>query len=401
LSKIRVNKLRYRRISFEFSDEYRQKFVKTASSVCTKPPKVTGIVGRAAAIAPMDIRARSGPRRKGLIANPTEDVMGRSFARRALSTSLVVASAAALAGSAVAGSLGTPTAPGIKVTPHVTSIPAVGASAVYTAASYGTGGVGMRNRQAGMILVSGVTGKAKAAWLYWSFLLKPGTTAPPTLVMKLTRISPGGTPNTTNLTGILLTTASDPCWASAGEAIYRAAVPVNIAKANGTYQIGFSSVESGSNKGGDPWAGTVYPLGEGASLIIVGTGSQTVAVYDAFAQTFSGTLNYTLNLPVAATGGVFNYDSIGADGQTGTSRSDSSFTDTEKTTINGVQIAGPGSSINMDSDWNGGAARPIPQLWDNTGHNIVSAAPSGTTALNVSIASSGDCITPIANVVGY
>jgi len=67
-----------------------------------------------------------------------------------------------------------------------------------------------------------------------------------------------------------------------------------------------------------------------------------------------------------------------------------------------VHIAGPGSNFN-DGDWNGSSARPLPQLWDDVGHDITTATKAGTTSLAVSIGNGGkipyDCMTPVANDV--
>jgi hypothetical protein len=68
-----------------------------------------------------------------------------------------------------------------------------------------------------------------------------------------------------------------------------------------------------------------------------------------------------------------------------------------------VHIAGPGSNA-IDGDWNGSSGKPLPLLWDDTGHDITAATPKGTTALNVEIYITGspatvDCMTTVANVV--
>jgi hypothetical protein len=147
---------------------------------------------------------------------------------------------------------------------------------------------------------------------------------------------------------------------------------------------------------------------EGASLVIVGTGtaSQQVVIYDAglAAKTFSGNpgLSYSLTLPVATSGSLTLLDNIGADGQLGVSRMAQPGSGDERTVVNGIRIAGPGS-LAADSDWNGGSAKPLPQLWDDVGHDISAATPSGTTVLNIRIANGGesasDCMTTVANVV--
>jgi hypothetical protein len=91
---------------------------------------------------------------------------------------------------------------------------------------------------------------------------------------------------------------------------------------------------------------------------------------------------------------------IGADGQLGSSRKALSGNGDEITKINGKL-----GSLYNDSDWNGSSARPLPQLWDDTGHDITVATPSGTTTLNITIANKGethfDCLTPVANIVSF
>jgi hypothetical protein len=132
-----------------------------------------------------------------------------------------------------------------------------------------------------------------------------------------------------------------------------------------------------------------------------------VEIYDTgFAgATFHGDtgFSYTLTLPAAATGKLTLLDNIGADGQEGNSRKALPGNGDEQTTINGVHIAGPGSNA-IDGDWNGSSGKPLPLLWDDTGHDITAATPKGTTALNVEIYITGspatvDCMTTVANVV--
>jgi hypothetical protein len=149
---------------------------------------------------------------------------------------------------------------------------------------------------------------------------------------------------------------------------------------------------------------------DGASIVIIGTGpsTQTVALYDSglAGATFHGNpgISYSLLLPAPASGALTLFDNIGADGQQGISRTATSGYADEITKINGTIVAGPGSLYN-DSDWNGSSARPLPQLWDDTGHDITLATPSGTTTLNITIANKGetgfDCLTPVANVVSF
>ena len=149
---------------------------------------------------------------------------------------------------------------------------------------------------------------------------------------------------------------------------------------------------------------------EGASLVIIGTGTgtQRVLIYDEGLSgvTFAGNpgISYSLHFPpgITASGKLTLFESIGADGQQGVSRLAVKAVADEQTVINGVHIAGPGSKFN-DSDWNGSSARPLPQLWDDVGHDITAATPAGKTSLDVSITNGvqkpPDCMTPVANIV--
>jgi hypothetical protein len=173
-----------------------------------------------------------------------------------------------------------------------------------------------------------------------------------------------------------------------------------MAIGNGAYWV---SIPSGRKDGSDPWLSSlVYPLAEGASMVIVGTGTYTVGIYDTgfTATTFETTFTYTLNLPGTVTTDAL-WDNIGADGQAGGSmtggRADDPETSLETTTINSVQISGAGG-LDNDSDWNGSAGLPIPQLWDDTGHDIFSAVSGNTTAA-FSIFAPGNCLVTVSNVL--
>jgi len=174
-----------------------------------------------------------------------------------------------------------------------------------------------------------------------------------------------------------------------------------VATGNGLYKVTLKPGASGTTSGADPWVAAPLPLFEGASIVLVGTGTGNVAVYDSglSGSTFNTSLSYSLILPTTATGSLTLWDNIGADGQQGKSRT--SIVAKETTTINGLAVAGPGSAYN-DSDWNGSAGYPLPQLWDDTGHNVTAASPRGTTRLNVTFKTNSatpDCLTPVANVV--
>lgn len=289
-----------------------------------------------------------------------------------------------------------PITPGLK-TQAALSLGTVSPAITIGSAGYGTGGVGLRNRASGTLAVSGVVPPTKAAYLYWGVI----TQGPPTAAngaVAIQRISFPGSPDDI-VTGAVVGTGPQPCWIGDRITIYRAAVPLNVANGNGEFRVKLKSGASGLINGADPWAvAPVLPLMEGASLVIVGAGNSTVALYDKglAGQTFNSGLTYALKLPVKASGGGALFDNVGADGQKGASRSP--FVAQENTSINGVKVAGAGAP-DTDSDWNGSSALPLPQLWDDTGHNILAAAPAGTTTLNFSITEGSDCLSPVANVV--
>jgi hypothetical protein len=300
-------------------------------------------------------------------------------------------------------SLGTTDA-GFPIRKAPTSIGPVNPFLVVSSAQYGSGGVALRNRGTGAIHVSGVIAPVKVAYIYWSVLINAAGVIPAMTTVTLQRLFPPPAAAPVVLNGVLLKVGADPCWGSAGAAVFRAPVPIAVASGNGLYQITLNAGASGLTNGADPWVGApVFPLFEGASLVIVGTGTGNVAIYDVpLASTewdMANPLNYALTLPAAATGTLTLWDNIGDDGQIGTSRTAVPGISLETTTINAVAISGGAGALDNDSDGNGSSGYPLPQLWDDTGHDITKATPAGTAALNVAFASNGDCLNAIANVV--
>jgi len=321
---------------------------------------------------------------------------------------LLAAAAIAVAGTAWADAnhagFGTINAPVPLKPPHnVTFAPGAGAPfRQYSNASYGTGGAAMRNRSNGSINISGVLGNAQDAWLYWTVLVSRSPTKQQKI--RITRLFPLGAPSTVLLVGDLIATPTDPCWGSSKAAVYRAQVPTNIATGNGLYQIEMNATQTAVTDGSDPWAsGVVFPAAEGASLVVVGKGSSSVYLYDFFPAEIQGgaVLSYTLSVP-GGMGANATLDSFGADGQMGGfgSREGDPGNSGETVFVNGTQISGPGSAADTDSDWNGNSGFPLPQLWDDSGHQISGIAQQGATTLGISVNSVGDCIIPVGNVLG-
>jgi hypothetical protein len=278
----------------------------------------------------------------------------------------------------------------------------------YTKAQFSSGGVGLRNRGTGAISISGVVAPVKAAFVYWAVITQGAPVAANKKIM-VQRLSPTPASAIVTVAGTSIGTGPTPCWAGNMITVFRGTLPASLASGNGLYQITLPAGASGSINGEDPWVLTnALPQMEGASIVIVGTGTATqrVVIFDKgiAGKTFAGNpgLSYSLTLPVATTGTLTLFESIGADGQHGSGRTaDAGFAD-ESTVINDVYIAGPFSTHN-DSDWNGNTSEPLPQLWDDMGHDITAATPSGTKVLNVAIGNEGetsyDCMTPVANVI--
>jgi hypothetical protein len=278
---------------------------------------------------------------------------------------------------------------------------------VFGSAQFATGGVGLRNRPGGTIEVSGVVKPVKATYLYWAVITQ-GAAPDRVRSLRIRRLHP--TPSAAAVVdGTTVGTGASPCWGGNRTTVFRAAVPRSIANGNGTYSVALNADAGGSTAGGDPWAGSPLPAWEGASLVVVGTGSDKVAIYDRklAGKTFHGDpgLRYDLLLPTGAAGSSRAlFHSIGADGQRGESLEAIPPAAREVTTVNGVAVAGPGSA-GRNGDWNGDAAAPLGQLWDDTGHDITDALQAGGAAqLRIRITASGpgsDCLVPVANVVSF
>ena len=331
--------------------------------------------------------------------------MRRSALSTALKSGWLAAGAVLFASSTVAGPIGW--APGGS--PGVATAP-VSIFKSYTGATYGTGGVGLRNRSTGVLHISGIPAAPAMidSWLYLAMLFKPGTTPPAVIPVTVKRLFPGGAPNTAHLMASLTGTGGDPCWGSGGNAVYKVPVPLPIAVGNGAYQITVGKTFSAVATGDDPFTvPVVFPAAEGASMLIVGPGTKTVALYDYIAGVeFGAGFGYVLPLPSPTTGGAMLMDAFGADGQIGSSRTPAPpGVHVETVSVNGFPVSGTPAGSDTDSDWNGSAAFPLPQLWDDVGHDITPGAKAGTTSLDVVIgqpaAPPNDCLVAVANVVSY
>ena len=185
--------------------------------------------------------------------------------------------------------------------------------------------------------------------------------------------------------------------------VFRGEIPLSLANGNGLYLILLKPGANGSRSGESPWVASDLPLFEGVSIVLIGSGNATVTVYDSglAGKMFFDEFAYKLNSPVSvANAAEVLFHNIGADGQTGVGLDEIAATASEITTLNGRRIAGPGSPAGS-GDWNGNVAAPLPQLWDNTTHNVTIEAKAGGSPLILpfTITAPDDCLVAVANVL--
>jgi len=286
-------------------------------------------------------------------------------------------------------------------------------------AALASGGCGLRNRGDCGIDISNARGPAQFAALIWSVILGGGVTDPSDRRVSSIGLAHNGT--SVMIRGGLIGSGLSPCWGGGPMAVYYGVVPLSIinnpsspSSANGHYGIVVTPGGSGSTTGDDPWSGSiVYPLFEGAGLIVIGTGSGTVygwggPPFSGFAV-IGGRVDYLLGIPqVPTANAVANLLSIVADGQIGFS----AYTADRRlalksTTINGVIVAGAGSATLPNSILNGDLAAPSPRLFDVALIDIgsvgmfatSSAVPGFPAAMAIRMDAKNDCLTLIAHVL--
>jgi len=281
-----------------------------------------------------------------------------------------------------------------------TDIGRINPSFTFTNASFGTGAVGLRNRGEGGIAISGVTAPIKRAFAYWAVV----TDGPPTVAASNIYMKRGVANGPfTNIAGVPIGTGASPCWRGDRTTVFRATLPLSLANGNGLYLILLRPGANGSTKGENPWVASVPPLFEGVSIVLIGTGTSTVSVYDSrlAGKMFFNNFAYQLTAPVSVTNATeILFHDIGADGQGGVGVEDIAATAGEITALNGRRIAGPGSPAGA-GNWNGNAATPLPQLWDNNTHDVTGPAHAGSspTVMPFVITAPDDCVVTVANIL--
>ncbi len=332
--------------------------------------------------------------------------MGIAFSRRALVVAVSVCMAASASAQTALSARnqqnwGRPSAASgqTSIPLATTNLGQISPAFTFSGASFGTGAVGLRNRGEGGISISGVAAPIQRAFAYWAVV----TDGPPTASAASINMKRGVANGPfTSIAGTAIGSGPTPCWTGDRVTVYRGIIPLSLATGNGLYLIQLKPGANGSTAGQSPWIASVPPLFEGLSIVLVGTGTSTVAVYDTTlaGKMFFDLFAYKLRVPVTMAGASeVLFHNIGADGQTGVGVDDVAATAGEITSLNGRAIAGPGSPAGS-GDWNGGVAAPLPQLWDNTTHDITDAAHSGPgLVLSFIIKAPDDCLVSVANIV--
>jgi len=281
---------------------------------------------------------------------------------------------------------------------------------VITGAQYAVAGTGLRNRSTATINISGFVPPVQKAILYWGVLCPTESACGSTIIFQ--RLSPTSiVPKT--FVGTLIGVGPDPCWGSNHAEFYKAYLPSNYAPSEaggGTYQVSIPKGEQGITDSSDPWveANASKPQWEGASLLLVGTGTSTVNITDAgLAGTFGEPdLSYDLPLLGTPNGKAVHWSGINDDGQVGNSTTSIEGVQDEQVFINGTQISGPNTGPvpwDTDSDFNGNDAGPLPQLWDSRTHDISSVSLE-SHSLDIEVTSldgGGDCVEVVANAISF
>jgi hypothetical protein len=109
------------------------------------------------------------------------------------------------------------------------------AAAVTTGSQFASGGVGLRNRGAGSIAISGVVPPVQAAYIYWAVITEGAATAANESIM-LQRLFPTPVSAVTTVAGTNVGSGISPCWPQGNTiTVFRGTVPTTVATGNGVY----------------------------------------------------------------------------------------------------------------------------------------------------------------------
>jgi len=275
-------------------------------------------------------------------------------------------------------------------------------------------GTGTRNAGFGTIRLRGVPAGATVirAWLYWG-----------TVYANPVPTTANATFNGTAVGGRRINNpTAEPCWLfqNAGFAAFRANVrPFLTAAVNGDYKV--TSLASAITNGTDPFKCAppfptpATPGSEGATLLVIYSHSSVPNAARTYIHqgptlvTGNTTVTHTLS-PLCPTHTIVKQTRFGADGQIGCSLFSIGALNGEVTSIGPgmaslFQIRGPGSTIDTNSDWNGGDGWGLNQLWDTqtnafgSVNGVTNLVPSGSAQYFVQYTSVGDCFVPVAHIL--
>lgn len=292
------------------------------------------------------------------------------------------------------------------------------------AVDHAAAGCGLRNFDSCTISLRGIPGGSTVirAFVYWAMLC-PTSTANDTCPRTVDIEFDGRT-----ITSRLICTGANPCWAGGPlgtylvdvtglmPGVHPAAHPNKVI--NGDYRINAIPSNPLERDGRDPWVPVTpnVPKAEGATLVVVYSNPALSAVGKVYIHhgcdtALGGTLHILNALVPAAPSPVTaaKFTRFGADGQVGSSVSPTAAAD-DTTWFGGpvaacvattalTQIAGPGSLLNADSDWNGSDGGPLNQLWDTHTSTVTSLLKAGAANYCVRYTFPGDCVTPIGYVL--
>lgn len=257
---------------------------------------------------------------------------------------------------------------------------------------YVAAGVGMRNIGSGTINISLPAGATvRNAWLFWS------------VVWDGTQPANTGALNGTGITGTFIGTSGSPCWGGTGIDHFYANI-YSLVNNGANTLTGFPS---GLTNNAPPVGNAVFPLMEGATIVVVfchpAWDYNDVAVY-AGAQTFAtqstsnGFGSYTGWSGGNPADGTAQTTFIMADGQARFAGDGTAF--------NGTATSGPTTSIKTADAFDGADGIAVVSatdgLWDTHTLDVSSFFPNGvlTAATASAVGGSGaDCISWAGQVV--
>ncbi|MBH0239381.1 hypothetical protein [Methylobrevis albus] len=280
-----------------------------------------------------------------------------------------------LVAAMLAGAAATPAASAEEVSPGYTFQDTVNhgiafPTFTFRGASLSSGGTGMAARPQSAIQIDNMTGRVRASYIYWSYLAHGSPSAMESSRISMQRSHPNPAAQPVEMQGELI--GNWPVCGVVGQhaRVFRAQVPGSVVTGNGLYLISPVSPRPSASDGNASVPGKKWlPIWYGATLFVIGTGSDVVALYDGITHDANwNRLITTLRLP--ALPGTYQTVLLHQFGHGG-GRSDRTGRDynmsKEITSVNGFAIAGPGSPAH-DSDWNGNLYG-----WNLSKHDVVRA----------------------------